>query len=60
MARTERRSVEFGQGKVDIKGLLQHARQSGMKHFFLEQEEYAHSAFESIQIDYDYLADLNY
>ncbi|HEV3414816.1 MAG TPA: TIM barrel protein, partial [Puia sp.] len=47
MARTERRSVEFGQGKVDIKGLLQHARQSGMKHFFLEQEEYAHSAFES-------------
>ncbi|HUB59305.1 MAG TPA: TIM barrel protein [Puia sp.] len=60
MARTERRSVEFGQGKVDIKGLLQHARQSGMKYFFLEQEEYAHSAFESIQIDYDYLANLNY
>lgn len=60
MARTERRSVEFGQGKVDIKGLFQHARQSGMKYFFLEQEEYAHSAFESIQIDYDYLANLNY
>jgi hypothetical protein len=45
---------------VDIKGLLQHARQSGMKYFFLEQEEYAHTAFESIQIDYDYLANLNY
>ena len=60
MAKTERRSVEFGQGKVDLKGLLQHARQSGMKYFFLEQEEYAHSAFESIQIDYDYLANLNY
>lgn len=60
MARTERKSVEFGQGKVDIKGLLQHAQQSGMKYFFLEQEEYAHSAFESIQIDYDYLANLNY
>jgi sugar phosphate isomerase/epimerase len=60
MAKTEHRSVEFGQGVVDIKGLLQHARQSGMKYFFLEQEEYAHSAFESIQIDYDYLANLNY
>jgi sugar phosphate isomerase/epimerase len=60
MDKVQRRSVEFGQGKVDIKGLLQHARQAGMKHFFLEQEEYAHSAFESIQIDYDYLAKLNY
>jgi hypothetical protein len=44
MARTEHRSVEFGQGKFDLKGLLQHARR----------------AFESIQIDYDYLANLNY
>jgi sugar phosphate isomerase/epimerase len=60
MAKTERRSTEFGQGKVDIKGLLQHAKQSGMKHFFLEQEEYAHSAFESIQLDYDYLTKLDY
>lgn len=60
MDRTQRRSVEFGLGKVDIKGLFQHARQSGMRHFFLEQEEYAHSAFESIQIDYDYLVNLNY
>ncbi len=60
MAKTERRSTEFGQGKVDIKGLLQQAKQSGMKHFFLEQEEYAHSAFESIQLDYDYLGKLDY
>jgi len=45
---------------VDIKGLLQHAKQAGMKHFFLEQEEYTHSAFESIRIDYDYLAKLDY
>ncbi len=26
----------------------------------LEQEEYAHSAFESVQIGYDYLAKLDY
>jgi sugar phosphate isomerase/epimerase len=60
MDKVQRKSVEFGNGKVDIKGLLQHAKQSGMKYFFLEQEEYAHSAFESIRIDYDYLANLNY
>ena len=60
MDKVQRRSVEFGNGRVDIKGLLQHAKQAGMKHFFLEQEEYAHSAFESIRIDYDYLAHLDY
>jgi hypothetical protein len=31
-----------------------------MKHFFVEQEEYAHSALESVQLDYDYLAKLDY
>jgi sugar phosphate isomerase/epimerase len=60
MDKVQRRSVEFGNGRVDIKGLLQHAKQAGMKHFFLEQEEYAHSAFESIRIDYDYLSHLDY
>lgn len=60
MDEIRKQSTEFGQGQVDIKGLMQHARQAGMKHFFLEQEEYAHSAFESIQIDYQYLAKLDY
>ncbi|HEY4334901.1 MAG TPA: TIM barrel protein, partial [Puia sp.] len=49
MDKLQKKSVEFGKGKVDIKGLLQHAKQAGMKHFFLEQEEYAHSAFESVR-----------
>ena len=60
MDKARKQSTEFGKGKVDIRGLLQHTKQAGMKHFFLEQEEYAHSAFESIQIDYDYLSKLNY
>jgi len=60
MDTVRKRSTEFGKGQVDLKGLLQHAKQSGMKHFFLEQEEYAHSAFESIEIDYDYLSKLDY
>lgn len=57
---TRKASTEFGKGSLDIKKLLQHAKQSGMKHFFLEQEEYAHDAFESVEIDYNYLIKLDY
>lgn len=60
MDKVRKQSTEFGKGQVEIKRLLQHAKQAGMKHFFLEQEEYAHTAFESIQIDYDYLVKLDY
>jgi sugar phosphate isomerase/epimerase len=60
MDTTRKQSTEFGKGQVDIKGLLKQAKQSGMKHFFMEQEEYTHTAFESIQIDYDYLSGLSY
>ncbi len=60
MDMTRKASTEFGKGSLDIKKLLQHGKQSGMKHFFLEQEEYAHDAFESVQIDYDYLVKLDY
>ncbi|HTI11967.1 MAG TPA: sugar phosphate isomerase/epimerase [Puia sp.] len=60
MDTTRKQSTEFGKGQVNIKQLLQHAKQAGMKHFFLEQEEYAHSAFESAQIDYTYLTRLDY
>lgn len=55
-----RQSTEFGKGQVDIKKLLQHEKQSGMKHFFLEQEEYAHTAFDSVKEDYAYLQKLDY
>jgi sugar phosphate isomerase/epimerase len=52
----EKRSVEFGKGTVDVIGLFKHAKQSGMKYYFVEQEEYAVNAFESMEYDYDYLA----
>jgi sugar phosphate isomerase/epimerase len=57
---TKKASTEFGKGSLDIKKILQHGKQSGMKHFFLEQEEYAHDAFESVEIDYNYLDKLDY
>jgi hypothetical protein len=38
--------------------MLKSAGKSGMKHFFVEQEEYTNTAFESLQQDYDYLMKL--
>jgi sugar phosphate isomerase/epimerase len=51
----EKKSVEFGKGSVDIIGLLQHRKQAGMKYYFVEQEEYAVTAFESMEYDYNWL-----
>ena len=60
MAKGEPRSTEFGKGQIDIRKMLQNAKKSGMKYFFVEQEEYANSALESITYDYAYLMKLDY
>ena len=60
MARGEPRSTEFGKGQIDIRKMLQNAKKSGMKYFFVEQEEYANTALESITYDYAYLMKLDY
>jgi sugar phosphate isomerase/epimerase len=57
MSLTEKKSVEFGKGTVDIIGLMKHAKQAGMKYYFIEQEEYAVAAFDSLEYDYNWLAD---
>ncbi len=55
----EMHSVEFGKGGVNIAGMFEHAKEAGMKYYFIEQEEYAHTALESLTYDYDYLAKSN-
>jgi sugar phosphate isomerase/epimerase len=57
MSLTEKKSVEFGKGGVDIIGLMKQAKQSGMKYYFIEQEEYAVTAFDSLDYDYNWLAE---
>ncbi|HEY2649123.1 MAG TPA: sugar phosphate isomerase/epimerase [Puia sp.] len=57
MSLTEKKSVEFGKGGVDIPGLMKQAKQAGMKYYFIEQEEYAVTAFDSLQFDYNWLAE---
>ncbi len=59
MSKAKMQSTEFGKGDVNILSLLQNGKKSGMKHFFVEQEEYSVSAFDSIKYDYDYLAKLD-
>ena len=55
----KKHSVEFGKGKLKIEEILKNAGKSGMQHFFVEQEEYAVNAFQSLQEDYEYLKKLN-
>ncbi|MEP7233508.1 MAG: sugar phosphate isomerase/epimerase [Ginsengibacter sp.] len=51
----EKHSVEFGKGGLDIKKMLGAAKKSGMKYFFVEQEEYATTPFDALAYNYDYL-----
>ncbi len=51
----KKESTEFGKGGLDIPGMLASKKQSGLEYFFVEQEEYTHSALQSLQDDYDYL-----
>ncbi len=60
MKKNEPVSTEFGKGRLNITQMLQNAKKSGMKYFFVEQEEYANNPTESIQHNYDYLAKLEY
>ncbi len=57
MSLTEKKSVEFGKGGVDIIALMKQAKQAGMKYYFIEQEEYAVTAFDSLDYDYNWLSD---
>ena len=53
-------STEFGKGQVNVLQMLQNAKKSGVKHIFVEQEEYASTALESMKYDFDYLQKLDY
>jgi sugar phosphate isomerase/epimerase len=56
----KKHSTEFGKGGLDIVQMLKHGKQSGMKYFFVEQEEYASTPFESMKDNMDYLAKLKF
>ena len=51
----KKHSVEFGKGQLDIVAMLKNRKQSGSQYFFIEQEEYASTPFESMQYNMEYL-----
>ncbi|MFC5411726.1 TIM barrel protein [Larkinella bovis] len=60
MDKVKKESTEFGKGSIDILKMLKNMNKSGVKHFFVEQEEYTNTALESAKYDFDYLAKLNF
>lgn len=58
MSKTLKHSTEFGKGDIDLKGLLAQAKKSGMKYYFVEQEEYTLPPLAAMQYDMDYLKKL--
>ncbi len=60
MKRDQAVSTELGSGRVPLAQLLKNAPQAGLKHFFVEQEEYEKSALDSARRDIAYLRQLAY
>jgi sugar phosphate isomerase/epimerase len=58
MSKAQKHSTEFGKGDINLKGLLAQAQKSGMKYYFVEQEEYTLPALEAMQYDFNYLRKL--
>ncbi|MGB5356167.1 MAG: sugar phosphate isomerase/epimerase [Eudoraea sp.] len=55
----KKESTEFGKGGLDIKKMLAYKKASGVKHIFIEQEEYAKSPLESMEYNMKYLKGLS-
>ncbi len=51
----KKHSTEFGKGGLDIVKVLQNQNESGLKYFFIEQEEYAKTPLESMKYNMEYL-----
>ena len=55
----KKHSTEFGKGGLDIRQLLSNRAQSGLKYFFIEQEEYTSTPMESMTENMEYLKKLS-
>ena len=55
MSIKEQTSTEFGKGDLDIPMVMMAAEKSGVKHIFIEQEEYASTPRESMMHNMQYL-----
>lgn len=60
MDMVKKQSTEFGKGSLSIVDMFKHAKESGMKYYFVEQEEYAVSPRDSMQHNMNYLSKLKW
>ena len=58
MDKAKKVSTEFGKGSLDILRMLENKDISGVKHIYVEQEEYATSPYESMKHNMKYLSEL--
>lgn len=50
-------NTEIGSGSIDFEAIFKEAKQSGMKHFFVEQENnYGGNSFKSIKTSFDFIS----
>jgi len=54
----KKESTEFGKGALDIETMMQNQEISGVKHIFIEQEEYASTPLESMKHNMEFLKNL--
>ena len=59
-ATPQRYFTEVGRGVIDFKTIFAHARQAGVRHYFVEQDETPGSPFDSLKISIDYLKRLEF
>ncbi|HVF91967.1 MAG TPA: sugar phosphate isomerase/epimerase [Blastocatellia bacterium] len=52
--------TEVGRGVIDFKRIFAQSKQSGVKHYFVEQDETPGSPFDSIKVSYDYLKQMKF
>jgi hypothetical protein len=58
MNMTKKESTEFGKGSLDIPAMMASQVASGVKHIFIEQEEYASTPLESMTHNMKFLGKL--
>ncbi|TMM53297.1 sugar phosphate isomerase/epimerase [Maribacter algarum] len=58
MNMTKMESTEFGKGSLDIPTMMANQKESGVKHIFIEQEEYASTPLESMKHNMEFLGNL--
>jgi len=58
MNMTKKESTEFGKGGLDIATMMENQEASGVKHIFIEQEEYASTPIESMKHNMKFLNNL--